>query len=265
MSIILSHGVAAPAAAPTAAPAAAANCANCGSPATKRCGRCPITYCSRGCQVAHWKVEHKASCLLLPPTASDIPVCFNVDVDTSCIAMGGSSRSNGRDGIDAVRYYVHSYPDGFAAYHTKLARENGGPLDMDCALYIQYILNAARENDNGNCHSVTYAIGGTASWAAVTSACIKFRNVPPKKQHFRPGYIAPRDPMVATDMKNLGIYCCNQWVLGSEATGFHGLSPSGPVRQSLEKWHEGMVISMRAKVASDPRPAWRTRTASSRR
>jgi hypothetical protein len=41
-------------------------CANCFQPATQRCSRCKtVWYCSRECQVEHFKKEHKNTCKLL--------------------------------------------------------------------------------------------------------------------------------------------------------------------------------------------------------
>ena len=39
-------------------------CGNCFKHATKRCSQCGVKwYCSRECQVAHWKAGHKKMCL----------------------------------------------------------------------------------------------------------------------------------------------------------------------------------------------------------
>jgi hypothetical protein len=42
-----------------------AECSNCGEEAAQlmKCGRCKgPQYCSKACQVQHWKAEHKAEC-----------------------------------------------------------------------------------------------------------------------------------------------------------------------------------------------------------
>lgn len=40
-------------------------CANCNQPGSKQCGKCKkIYYCSRECQVEHWKTTHKRTCKL---------------------------------------------------------------------------------------------------------------------------------------------------------------------------------------------------------
>ena len=46
-------------------PAKSSACAHCGinAPSLKACSRCKITsYCSKECQVAHWKSGHKSDC-----------------------------------------------------------------------------------------------------------------------------------------------------------------------------------------------------------
>ena len=50
---------------PNASPAHLHACANCGTNVSnlRACSRCKATsYCSKECQTAHWKSEHKASC-----------------------------------------------------------------------------------------------------------------------------------------------------------------------------------------------------------
>lgn len=56
-------------------------CAHCGDIGLKRCGKChEVKYCSRPCQVAHWKAGHKARC--------GVPGAAQADVEAAIARSG---------------------------------------------------------------------------------------------------------------------------------------------------------------------------------
>jgi hypothetical protein len=241
-----------PASTPSAAPS---QCETCGKDATSHCAGCGASYCSRDCQMAAWSI-HKTTCPRLPALISGIRTAFTEGcVTTTVIAQAAfETMSNGDDTFAAERYYKHQVGLGagkFKEYFLELAAKSpDGILRFDCSLYVQWVLMALGMHgpeEQGYHHTVTFTVGGDASWYAVKHACKVFTS----KQLYRPGFIAPRDPETCKKAQVVDISCCFQWVLGSDKTGFLGMSTDGPVRRSLEEWHALIIRSIRTKIAND--------------
>lgn len=216
-------------------------CIFCGRVSKAMCGGCRTRYCNEACQRRHWS-EHKNTCPRLPSELRKINFGFcKGNILDSEFVTTATSVTKEKIGETVQRIFCHpavNVPSELSQY---VIDAFGGRVDLDCSLFIQFVLACAGMTDSAH----VFCIGSDLNWVIMRKAT---RMVASGADHTMfPGYYSPENDIVADALQSVGGDDRGQWLLGPDKHDrYLGLTSDGqgPCRSSLEWWHPRLIAGL---------------------